>query len=127
MKRSPIARKTPLRSRRPTARQGITQHIPDEARQAVYLRDGYACVVCGNPGTDWHHRRSRSVRDSHTHCTCNGVTVCWLHHDEIHANPQHSRMVGWIVSRWATPSVIPMEARDGTWLLTCDGSKIATE
>lgn len=50
-------------------------------------------------GGAWHHRRGRSVRDEHQHCSCNGINVCTKCHEWIHAHPFESREKGWIVSR----------------------------
>lgn len=74
-------------------------------------------------GEAYHHRRSRSVRDEHTHCTCNGVTLCTTCHEWVHAHPFEAKTVGLIVSRHKEPSRVPMDTSTyGPVLLNCDGS-----
>lgn len=96
--------------------------IPTKARQVVRERDKGKCVRCRGPATAWHHRRSRSVRDLHQHCPCNGISLCRACHDWVHANPFHARSKGWIVSRHADPSEMQLEHVQLGWIkLTCEG------
>jgi hypothetical protein len=88
------------------------------------------------PGEDWHHRRSRSVRDEHTHCPCNGITLCGPgnnhgDHGWAHSNPFEARAQGLIISRHERrmPFEVPMFSNlvKGWVLLTCDGQMVPTE
>jgi hypothetical protein len=48
------------------------------------------------------------VKDTHTHCPCNGVLLCRVCHSKTHAQPAESREVGLIVSRYvAEPGSVP--------------------
>jgi hypothetical protein len=76
-----------------------------------------------------HHRRTRSVRDQHTHCTCNLVLLCWRCHVEVHGNPTASRRSGWIVSSFMShPSdvllVVERHHRFVTWQNNCTGETV---
>jgi hypothetical protein len=96
--------------------------IPTAKRAAVKVRDNWRCVRCGGPGAEWHHRRSRSVRDEHRHDTCNGVLLCSTCHRWVHAHPFAARNTGFIVSRHAMPFTEPVLCAMRGWvLLTCDG------
>jgi hypothetical protein len=48
----------------------LSDSIPTASREAVKSRDTGRCVRCWGVGSEWHHRRSRSVRDEHRHCPC---------------------------------------------------------
>lgn len=96
--------------------------IPTKSRELVKKRDKDQCVRCRGRGTEWHHRRSRSVRGEHRHCPCNGILLCKTCHDWVHANPFHARSKGWIVSRHADPSEQQMDNVSLGWIrLQCDG------
>jgi len=56
------------------------------------------------------------VRDSHTHCACNGVWLCSTCHRWVHANPESARKVGFILERscdtpWLVPFKHPLDWR----------------
>jgi hypothetical protein len=82
------------------------------------------------PGSDWHHRRSRSVVDAHTHCACNGVTLCGPgnnngDHGWTHSNPFEARAKGLIISRHSLllPFNVPVLITGRGWvLLQCNGT-----
>jgi hypothetical protein len=104
--------------------------LSEWAYTVVQVRDMHRCGRCGMAGNNWHHRRSKSIRDGHTHCPCNGVWLCGTGstgcHGWVHANPFVSRKNGWIVSRHeAVPGSIPMlSAMHKTWVwLDCDGDQ----
>lgn len=74
---------------------------------------------------EWHHRRSRSIRDEHQHCPCNGIWLCLTCHNWVHANPFEARAHGWIVSRHKMPNVEPVRNMRFGWLmLTCSGQRV---
>jgi 5-methylcytosine-specific restriction protein A len=99
--------------------------IPSAARSKVKERDRNRCARCGMPTAtgEWHHRRSRSVRDDLTHSPANGVNLCKTCHGWVHANPFEARGTGFIVSRYSDPSEEPIEhALYGKVVLTDQGS-----
>lgn len=105
----------------------MTASIPQRSRNLVKGRDFGRCIRCAGRGTAWHHRRSRSVVDEHTHCPCNGVWLCKTCHDWVHAHPFEARTAGWIVSRHVEqPSDEPVDSHFGTLLLMCDGLFVFT-
>lgn len=68
-----------------------------------------------SPHGHWHHRRSRSVRDAHTHCACNGVWLCAVCHSWVHSHPNEARDAGLIVSRYDLPMTISFKTPLG-WI-----------
>lgn len=109
--------------------------IPTSVRVIVRGRDRQRCVVCGMRGMEWHHRRTRAVVDDHTHCPCNGITVCGRgntggDHGWVHSNPFEARGLGLIISRHSDlmPFEVPVFITGRGWmLLGCDGSMTRTE
>lgn len=103
--------------------------IPTWSREVVAERDGGRCVMCRAPGTNCHHRRSRSVHDEHRHCPCVLVTMCGSGttgcHGYVHARPLAARGAGLIVTKFAaTPGLVPF--RSGlTWVFPdCKGGAV---
>lgn len=98
------------------------------AYEAVRIRERFRCLRCGGAGANWHHRRSKRVKDEHTHCPCNGVWLCGSGttgcHGHVHANPFVSRQSGLIVSQHeGQPATVPVVSvvHGGSILLDCDG------
>lgn len=56
-------------------------------RRAVYQRDGYTCVLCGEKGgrLHAHHLDSYAENPGKRFMVSNGVTLCVRHHKEFHA------------------------------------------
>jgi hypothetical protein len=53
----------------------------DDFREAVFARDGYRCVVCGEPAVDAHHLVERKLwGESGGYFLDNGASVCEGHH-----------------------------------------------
>ena len=100
------------------------REIPEESRRLVEQRQQRTCIGCGGNGYEWHHRRSRRVREDHRHCPCNGVLLCRTCHSAAHGHHEEGRVRGLIVSQWVDePFLVPvMDARGGWWQLLCDGS-----
>lgn len=101
--------------------------IPDASRVSVRTRSHHRCERCGVPAPrgEWHHRRSRSVRNEHTHCACNGVWLCGTCHREVHANPVHARDTGFIVSRHIDlPGIVAVSTPWGDRLHDCGGGYV---
>ena len=100
--------------------------IPEWSRASVKMRCQSRCERCGAPAPRgaWHHRRSRSVRDTHTHCPCNGVWLCNNDHAWVHANPLAARQNGFIVSRNETePATVPVLTPWGERTHDCGGGQ----
>lgn len=98
--------------------------IPQSARIAVRVRERLHCARCNIPlySGHWHHRRSRSVRDQHTHHPCNGLWLCSTCHDWVHAHPFLARPNGWIVLRSvAEPGAVPFRTPNGWRRPDCEG------
>ena len=81
------------------------------ARAIVYERSSGICEVCGRArGTNWHHRRPRSLGG--LWCPSNGLHVCGSGtsgcHGHITLNPAASREQGWSVPSWADPAETPV-------------------
>lgn len=103
----------------------MVSDIPQRSRSIVKFRDQGRCARCAtfteNP--DWHHRRTRSVRDTLVHSPANGVSLCRTCHNWVHSNPFEARKSGFIVSRYKDPSEIPIDhVLFGRVLLKVDGT-----
>lgn len=83
--------------------------IPTASRETVKARDHGRCARCRGYGWQWHHRRSKSVRDWLTHSPANGVLLCSACHVWVHANPGQAQASGFIVSRWKDPRRVPIQ------------------
>jgi 5-methylcytosine-specific restriction protein A len=102
--------------------------IPAWARALVRSRCQGRCERCGSPAPHGHvhHRRTRSVRDLHTHSPENLLLLCGECHTWAHAYPVNARLTGFIVSTSvADPATIPVHTPWGPRLHHPDGS-IAT-
>jgi hypothetical protein len=99
--------------------------IPERSRKLVRVREMNKCLRCamGSQALQWHHRRSRSVRDPHQHCPCNGVLLCPTCHEWVHKHPFEARGLGLIVSRHtAVPGTVPVWSHHHpALLLKCAG------
>lgn len=98
--------------------------VPTAARLLVTERDTHRCCRCGMPTAgQYHHRRSRSEVDEHTHCPCNGVYLCQTCHTWAHAHPTEAIKSGFIVSRYVQyPHTIGIISAWGHRHHNCDGS-----
>lgn len=95
--------------------------IPTASRLLVDARDGHQCFLCGGRKAHWHHRRTRRIRDDHTHDTCNGLSLCTVCHAWAHAHPREAIKLGLILSRYVQrPWLHPVQHfRHGWVLLEC--------
>ena len=95
------------------------------------------CQCCGSTrNLHRHHRRGKDAGGSgnrpHTHCACNGVTLCLVCHGEVHAHPEQSEAEGWIVSQSedepGSVGVMRFAAAEGgaTQFASCDGRWLET-
>jgi 5-methylcytosine-specific restriction enzyme A len=97
------------------------------ARLVVWARDGGRCVRCGAKGEQVHHRIPRGMGGTRDRAVlaspANLVLVCGRDHRWVEANRAASLLGGWLVYRRADPTLVPIRAHDGWWLLAADGSK----
>lgn len=140
MRRSPLTRKTPLRSRSapksrrkapipPATARRSAEHGMDypEARRIVYGRSGGRCEApwCGAPLGDRMEAHHRLTRRFGPDCPCNLLALCSrCHHAEVHEQPERARDHGLIVSRHTAvpPAEVPAVLhRRGPVLLDCHG------
>jgi len=127
MKRTPLARKTPMKRGKPPIRNRTTKsrpkrspnEFPDESKKAMRARSGGRCEVrskvCTGRGEQFHHRQSRRFKDQRP---VNGLHSCNKCHDHIHAKDgsgriSKSKLMGWIVSQWQDPADVPIIRGDG--------------
>lgn len=52
----------------------------DAFREAVFKRDNFKCVICGEEGKDAHHILERRLWDDGGYYLSNGATLCHEHH-----------------------------------------------
>ena len=98
------------------------------ARRIVFARAKNRCEVCGGPGQEFSHRRSKGVRDKYTDTPENGLCACRTCHAEMHANPEQARRLGHHVSRYTVyPGDVPVYLKGGWWLLASDGTMALTD
>jgi 5-methylcytosine-specific restriction endonuclease McrA len=120
MKRSPIARKTPLRSSGTDwMRVQKRRHTKDwkRLRVQVFTRDGGACTCCGlGLGDDWecHHRRYRSRGGKNE--LANLIALCPACHRSAHRDETAlATGYGWVVSQFGPdPADVPVRYADGS-------------
>lgn len=101
MKRTPLARKTPLRQQgRKTKRE---QPDLDAFRTAIAQRSRGlcelatpACPVGPHPAAHAHHV-APSDRDRGLHDPARGLAACAVGHSYVHANPAESYQRGWLI------------------------------
>lgn len=112
-------KQTPMRRTRMKAGPG--NPIPQETTDAILLRDKGRCLRCGGVGSERSHRRSRRIRDEHTHCPCNVNLLCHTcHADFIGAQQIEARKSGLLLhSTVAVPAHVPVQTYMGWGLLLC--------
>ena len=103
MKRTPLKRKTPLRSKGRKAERDADSIA--RFRIAVAMRSGGwceantpSCAPGRHEGTQAHHRLMRS--QGGTHDPENGLWCCSQAHAHIHRHPAESYERGWLLRRW---------------------------
>lgn len=144
MKRTPLNRNTPL-----TAHQGLKRtsktharigdvllpklplvrarskslQIPDDVREAVWLRDGGMCVWCGHWATDCHHRQPRGAggsTDPAINLPSNLVALCRSCHARTESYRSQARAYGLLVPRPVVPSTVRLFLRERRWVFLSD-------
>lgn len=103
MKRSPLARRTPLRASAPIKQRSVKKRRTDASLDAVtpalIARSGGMCeartTVCAGVAVHRHH----VLRRPHTagaHVLDDLMHVCHPCHDWVHAHPAVSYEAGWL-------------------------------
>lgn len=105
--------------------------IPAPVRAVVDARDEHACVFCGNPASDRHHRRFKGMGGSSlpdTDSPQNIVALCGLGntsgcHGRAHSEPEWARANGYRVPNGTDPLTVPIthHAWGVCWLLADGG------
>jgi 5-methylcytosine-specific restriction enzyme A len=97
-------------------------------RITVFERDGNKCLRCLGDATVVHHRRVKGMggsRSPQTHGLANLISLCSPCHEHIHANPAESYELGFLVSKFNTPSDVPvMVGTRQRMFLSDDGSSV---
>lgn len=125
-----MARKTPIaRARLRAATVDPARSLAYAgAREAVHDRAGGRCEICGCrtplPAGHAHHRRRRSAGRSD--CPSNLLWLCAADHRLVHAQITASLRSGHLIGRHdhREPHMIPVQLRDGWYLLAADGTRI---
>jgi len=97
----------------------MANRIPTRSRDVVKARERFRCARCGGsaPTGEWHHRRTRAVKDEWTHHWTNGVWLCKTCHDAVHAHPTRARVEGYIVGSFQPrPGALPVKLWTGEWV-----------
>lgn len=105
----------------------VATAIPKASRALVEARERGLCARCGGVGTDWHHRRSRRVRDAHTHCACNGILLCRDCHSWAHSKMAAAEQGYRVSSYESTPVSVPAVRFGRWWVQRCDGTAMCVD
>ena len=100
--------------------------FPQDVRDAVAMRSGGVCEVCGeNPLAEVHHRRPRAMggtRRASTNTAANALGVCRSCHHIIESHRTVARLLGWLVPQTTDPAGVPLMYRGRRVLLSENGS-----
>ena len=102
MKRTPLTRKTPLRSitriKPRSAKRRSEADAYAELRAKLVLHPSAVCaaLLCNRRPVDLHHRREMGMGGAYTN-PANVMPVCRACHDDIHRFQDWSREVGYLV------------------------------
>ena len=141
MRRSPLVRRTPLRTKAPASRPSPSG--PDRLTvDAVLERDCWSCVLCGTGvtgerGRDWsiHHRRPRAMGGTDrldSNSPANLLTVCGSGtsgcHGVIESHRAAAYNAGWLLHQGDDPTRLAVLVdRRSRWVyLTADAGMSAT-
>ena len=81
--------------------------------EAVLRRGSGYCERCGRGGENFHlhHRKLRS--QSGIDHVSNLVAICYICHQQVHANPKDSKLRGWICPSYLDPADYPVYLPSG--------------
>lgn len=106
----------------------LGRRVWKETKDAVLKRDEGKCVRCLRPAVDAHHRRPRgsggSSRPEIAFGMTNLVSLCRSCHTFIESHRAEALQAGWLVSKWADPSTVPIKTSRGVIRLTDHGTII---
>ena len=112
MRRSPIARRTPLKSR-------VKPAIPPAVHKALVARSDGLCEAqlpgCLGTATDPCHRVGRAQGGADT--VFNAWHGCRRCHEWCHARPAEACELGLMLKSWQVPELEPMAYRNSGWVL----------
>jgi len=87
----------------------MSSGFDEKVSQEIMYRSRLNCEArlegCDGRGRHLHHRK---LRRHGNHTAANGLHVCPICHDQIHANPAMSYERGLLVHSWADPVDIPV-------------------
>jgi 5-methylcytosine-specific restriction enzyme A len=78
-------------------------------RKQILTRDDWKCVKCSGAANDVHHRKLKGMGGSKLLDTpANLISLCRTCHSWVHANPNESYKLGYMVHSWDDPENIPI-------------------
>lgn len=92
----------------------------ETVRKVVLARD-WCCVRCLGEPSDVHHRMVKGMGGTGDERRGFGpenlVALCRRCHDYVHAHPEESYTLGFLVHSWANPAEIPVTLKGGEKLV----------
>lgn len=102
----------------------------DAVRRVVLARDGYKCIRCMGEAHHVHHRRVKGIGgtadESIKYGPGNCISLCFECHAHVHAHPEESYALGYLVKSGQDPLDVPVAVKVGTGRLrlTADGGAV---
>ena len=132
LRRSPIARKTPLRSTGSLLRRAVAKvrrprdtGPDDHTKIRLTVRSGGICERCGiGDAIHRHHRRPRRMggsRGGQVNALSNLTHLCLPCHEWTEREPNEAQRDGWLLHANDDPRVVPVKTRHGLVRLDEDG------
>ncbi|AXN53512.1 HNH endonuclease [Gordonia phage Fryberger] len=90
-------------------------------RKTVSNRSGGLCEKCGRPGTDMHHRKSRSQGGKWN--PANVIHLCRDCHAYMTTHPLKGYQGGWMIKGFQSEYDSPL-LRWGTWVFIDDDGEV---
>lgn len=105
--------------------------VAPSVRDLVYVRDGFACCLCGATyPLNLHHRRTAGMggtRRPESHAGANLMVLCGSGstgcHGWVTENPDLARQRGYVVRQHANPADVPVIVH-GVWSWLCDDGTV---
>lgn len=97
-----------------------------QVRRVILGRDNEACVRCGYPANDVHHRIMKGMggtrNEEVAYGPANLISLCRECHVYVHAHPAKSYEEGFLVHSWSAPGEVPVVTKFGNLSLRKDGT-----